>query len=453
MASAALSSALSAALPPIDLQPYLSDPSSPAALAACATLADTLVATSALVVRDPRVPAGLNDRFIDLLERYYAQPRAATAADERPEVHFQVGVTPEGTEVPLCGAAGPRPAWCAAKLASLPPASQPAPVSGADAKWRFFWRLEEQEEAAEEGRDATGDVARRADGGSTSGGGDDAGESGGGEFGALHAPQVVPAAFAAEWAPTMDAWGHALLRTVRRSPQRPFRPGLCLCSPPAGLRMRLRLRAAPLIPEGTRRPFPPRRARLSAHLPSLRIARILPFAGAHRRGDGGRRPRARADRAHIFNVGRPAPSRAHGLRLAPARGGGLGARGLAPRPEPAHAARQVALPGPRDLAARREQGERRARRSRLRRQRRLRLRLWLRLRRLSRCALALGADGKAGNPRSASIPRTRSGQPPRQLTRRAPAVSSSPAGKRARSSRRPSPPATSCCRRATSSSG
>lgn len=331
-----MASSLSAALPPVDLQPYLSDPSSPAALAACETLADTLVATSALVVRDPRVPAGLNDRFIDLLERYYAQPRAATAADERPEVHFQVGVTPEGTEVPLCGAAGPRPAWCAAKLASLPPASQPAPVSGADAKWRFFWRLEEQEEAAEEGRDATGDVARRADGGSTSGGGDDAGESGGGDFGALHAPQVVPAAFAAEWAPTMDAWGHALLRTVRHSPQR-SRPGLCLCSPPAGLRMRLRLRAAPL-PSGRHAAALPARASAPlAHLPSLRIAptplrtaRIHPFAGAHRRGDGGRRPRARADRAHMFNVGRTAPSRAHGLRLAPARGGGLGARGLAP---------------------------------------------------------------------------------------------------------------------------
>lgn len=78
------------ALPPIDLAPFLDDPSSPAALAACAHLADTLVATSALVVRDPRVSADQNDRFLNLLERYYAQPRAAKVADERPEVHFQV---------------------------------------------------------------------------------------------------------------------------------------------------------------------------------------------------------------------------------------------------------------------------------------------------------------------------------------------------------------------------
>jgi len=79
-----------AALTPIDLEPFLLDPRSPAAQAACDALADTLVATSALVVRDPRVSSAQNDTFLSLLERYYAQPRAATAADERPEVHFQV---------------------------------------------------------------------------------------------------------------------------------------------------------------------------------------------------------------------------------------------------------------------------------------------------------------------------------------------------------------------------
>jgi hypothetical protein len=83
---------MSDALVPVDLSPFLEDPSSPAALAACAQLADTLVATSALVVRDPRVPALHNDQFIDLMEQYYEQPREATRLDERPEVHYQVRV-------------------------------------------------------------------------------------------------------------------------------------------------------------------------------------------------------------------------------------------------------------------------------------------------------------------------------------------------------------------------
>ncbi|KAG8462664.1 hypothetical protein KFE25_004640 [Diacronema lutheri] len=221
-----------AALTPIDLEPFLLDPRSPAAQAACDALADTLVATSALVVRDPRVSSAQNDTFLSLLERYYAQPRAATAADERPEVHFQVGVTPEGTEVPLCAGVGPRPTWCAAKLAQLAPAARPAEAQGADLKWRFFWRVSDAAIVSDGGVGDVGSVSRGGGVGDAGmataalpvvsggagvmprNGGGDAPDDGGGQLDALHAPQVVPAAFAAEWERALDAWGHALLRTA-----------------------------------------------------------------------------------------------------------------------------------------------------------------------------------------------------------------------------------------------
>jgi hypothetical protein len=77
-------------LSPIDLSPFLSDPDSREALATCQHLADVLVSTSALVVRDPRAPAAANDRFLNLLERYFAQPADKIRGDVRAEVHYQV---------------------------------------------------------------------------------------------------------------------------------------------------------------------------------------------------------------------------------------------------------------------------------------------------------------------------------------------------------------------------
>lgn len=43
-----------------------------------------------------------NKRFIDELEKYFEQPEATKLADARPDLHYQVGVTPEGVETPRC---------------------------------------------------------------------------------------------------------------------------------------------------------------------------------------------------------------------------------------------------------------------------------------------------------------------------------------------------------------
>lgn len=56
----------------------------------------------ALVVRDSRVTEEDNENFLDLLEDYFALPTEELRKDERPEYHYQVGVTLENTEKPKC---------------------------------------------------------------------------------------------------------------------------------------------------------------------------------------------------------------------------------------------------------------------------------------------------------------------------------------------------------------
>jgi len=136
----------------------------------CGSVALALERYGCLVVRDPRVKKEANDRFLSMMERYFEQSDGKT--DARPELHYQIGVTPAFVEVPRnhCDVArslGSR---------SLCP---PRP----DQKWRFFWRV-----------------------------GDRPNET---EFPELNArDEVVPEAFRDEWAPTMNAWGSLLAATA-----------------------------------------------------------------------------------------------------------------------------------------------------------------------------------------------------------------------------------------------
>jgi hypothetical protein len=90
-----------------DLNVYLQDPQSEAGLAECREVAESLIVsrsrssldivplipfqlTGALIVKDTRADASFNDRFLDLLETYFAQDRAALEKDLRPELGYQV---------------------------------------------------------------------------------------------------------------------------------------------------------------------------------------------------------------------------------------------------------------------------------------------------------------------------------------------------------------------------
>ncbi|KAI5917179.1 Clavaminate synthase-like protein [Camillea tinctor] len=171
-------------LPIIDLDIFLTQPrSSPAVRAECAKAAQALITYGALVLHDGRVSEGDNTAFLDLLEDYFAQPRAELARDERPELGYQVGVTLENTEKPKCAVDAP----CLDVIRRLAPDQRPLDIAGhqPDPKCRFFWRMGEQAPYAT-------------------------------QFPALNARNVVPEAegIRERWTPVMEKWGSSMKSAV-----------------------------------------------------------------------------------------------------------------------------------------------------------------------------------------------------------------------------------------------
>ena len=74
-------------LPVIDLSPSLSGEWDPLL---CAEVSRSLRETGALLVKDPRCTVEDNDRFIDMMERYFSKPRDFKHRHERPHLHYQV---------------------------------------------------------------------------------------------------------------------------------------------------------------------------------------------------------------------------------------------------------------------------------------------------------------------------------------------------------------------------
>lgn len=169
--------ATSMELPIIDLDVYLSnDPSSAAVQAECKKAADALIQYGALVLHDSRVAAKDNEDFLDLLEDYFAQPEDVLRRDERPELSYQIGVTLENTEKPKCAVDEP----CLDIIARLAPDQRPLDISAhnPDPKCRFFWRMVEAPPYET-------------------------------QFPGLNAANIVPEAahLKERWTPTMDRWG------------------------------------------------------------------------------------------------------------------------------------------------------------------------------------------------------------------------------------------------------
>lgn len=140
------------------------------ALEACKAVVKSLETTGILIIRDPRVQKEQNDVFIDQMEEYFSQPLDKKMSDTRPDLHFQVGATPGGQEVP-------QPQDEA--IANLK--DKPLPFSSADPKWRFFWRIGERPKDT--------------------------------EFAEMNAEPVIPAAFP-NWAGVMNTWGSHMKTAV-----------------------------------------------------------------------------------------------------------------------------------------------------------------------------------------------------------------------------------------------
>ncbi|KAL2912874.1 hypothetical protein HK105_207655 [Polyrhizophydium stewartii] len=164
-------------LPTIDLEPFLRDPTSEAALAECRKAGEALRAYSAFAVRDPRVSEAENAAFLDTIEDYFAQDTETKLKDIRPDVHYQVGATPENTEEPRCG----RDDNCLKLVESMAPENRPLDFTKPDKKWRFFWRMGERPTET--------------------------------NFPDLNADPVIPAAIP-DWSDKMNHWGNRMLDAV-----------------------------------------------------------------------------------------------------------------------------------------------------------------------------------------------------------------------------------------------
>ncbi|KAJ1656739.1 hypothetical protein IWQ61_003742 [Dispira simplex] len=166
-------------LPLVEAKEFLEAPDSPQALLECQKAAQALHDYGCLLLRDPRVSNDKNEEFLDMLEDYYSQPLDDLLQDARPELGYQIGVSPELTEDPKCRTHSD----CQDLIASINPDNRPLPLTQPDPKWRFFWRI--------------GDVPEDT------------------RFPRLNAPAVVPPHRERfpKWKPVMDDWGNLLHRS------------------------------------------------------------------------------------------------------------------------------------------------------------------------------------------------------------------------------------------------
>ncbi|CAG9333045.1 unnamed protein product [Blepharisma stoltei] len=143
----------------------------------CQKVAENFHSNGILIARDPRVNEQANWDFIDMMEQYYLRAsnqlyNGEKVAEVHPELHFQIGATPENVEKARnhCERINNLPEDSKA-VSECPPQY--------DAKWRYFWRI--------------------------------------GSFGTpsseVDPENVVPPEFP-EWASTMNNWGDLMLRTV-----------------------------------------------------------------------------------------------------------------------------------------------------------------------------------------------------------------------------------------------
>ncbi|KAL2461293.1 2-oxoglutarate (2OG) and Fe(II)-dependent oxygenase superfamily protein [Abeliophyllum distichum] len=174
-------------IPVIDLAPYLEFSSKfsdsgkegldPQLKCLCSEVSRTLRETGALLVNDPRCTAQDNDLFIDMMEKFFEMPDDFKRLQERPHLHYQVGVTPEGVEVPRSLV----DEEIQEKLRAMPVESQPFTPTGPDPKWRYMWRVGPRPSNT--------------------------------RFKELNSEPVIPEGFP-DWKDTMDSWGHKMISAI-----------------------------------------------------------------------------------------------------------------------------------------------------------------------------------------------------------------------------------------------
>jgi len=141
---------------------------------------DFLHKTGILIVKDDNVTFDDNERFLNLMERYFSQPYQTKMQDARPELFHQVGVTPEGLEISTCA----QDPVCIAETQALPEADRPKLHDNPDPKWRYMWRIGSRPKDT--------------------------------NYMELNAQDIVPDNFKEVWATTMNNWGYKMLSVIEK---------------------------------------------------------------------------------------------------------------------------------------------------------------------------------------------------------------------------------------------
>jgi isopenicillin N synthase-like dioxygenase len=160
-------------LPIVSLEALVNRVNNPEAFdTECSLAADALRDFGCVAVRDARVNIEDNETFLSMMEKYFEMSDGKR--DARPELHYQVGVTPSNVEKARdhchrLGMYGPDDQ----PLSPCPPEYDP--------KWRFFWRIGPKPNST--------------------------------HFPDLNADPVVPPEFP-EWSDVMNMWGDKMLDAV-----------------------------------------------------------------------------------------------------------------------------------------------------------------------------------------------------------------------------------------------
>ncbi|XP_077210389.1 uncharacterized protein LOC143845866 [Tasmannia lanceolata] len=179
-------------IPVIDLSPYLEfsakfrvdcDPISiegevyPQLERLSSEVSQILKETGALLVKDPRCSTIDNDRFLDMMETYFEKSPEFKRLQERPNLRYQVGVMPEGIEVPRSLV----DEEMKQRIRRIPKEFQPTIPVGPDPKWRYMWRVGPRPLNT--------------------------------RFQELNSEPVVPEGFP-EWIENMDSWGSKMISAI-----------------------------------------------------------------------------------------------------------------------------------------------------------------------------------------------------------------------------------------------
>ncbi|EPZ34897.1 hypothetical protein O9G_002028 [Rozella allomycis CSF55] len=122
-------------LPVVDIDKYVTEGNNQIEL--CLQVSNAFREFGAIAIRDSRVPFEKNEHFLDILEKYFSQDEEALMRDSRPEIGYQIGVTPEGIEAPRCI----HDTDCQNFIDSLKEEDKPVKPTRADVKWRYFHRI------------------------------------------------------------------------------------------------------------------------------------------------------------------------------------------------------------------------------------------------------------------------------------------------------------------------